>query len=95
MHIKLKRSKLKETASHIQEARKKVTLNTAYSLIVHLRVELIVGHLGEGIASVATSGQDACVHHQAPLRSPGSASFVPPFQVRSPPSSVFVTSSAL
>ena len=37
---------------------------------------MIVGHLGEGIAFVATSGPDACVHHQAPLCSPGSASFV-------------------
>jgi len=31
VYIKLKRSKIKETASYTQEARKKVTLNTAYS----------------------------------------------------------------
>ena len=36
VYIKLKRSKIKETASYIQETRKKVTLNTAYSSIVHV-----------------------------------------------------------
>ena len=36
VYIELKRSKIKETASYIQEARKKVTLSTVYSFIVHV-----------------------------------------------------------